>query len=285
MNPWARAFRRLLSQPSFVVAAAVLAVSALTLNGAVGFMRLHFKKMAVPLSVKSLKEGLPSQLGDHWVQISRDQPLDPQMEEVLATPEYVFRDYADTRVFSREEIEQLRQASGSQYAAMMSEYESRHPQAFIRAAVTYYTGMVDTVAHVPDRCYVADGYEATEYTEIERTLGKYPDGTPRNVKFRFISFEDQTGSQRVSRNVAYVFHVDGVYECRSLGVRAMLQDLRERYGYYAKVELMTQAPRYRAQDSGARDDSIAAMTDFLTGALPAIEKCLPDWKALHAGKK
>ena len=26
-------------------------------------------------------------------------------------------------------------------------------------SVTYYTGMVDTVAHVPERCVTADGYE------------------------------------------------------------------------------------------------------------------------------
>ena len=143
---------------------------------------------------------------------------------LLGTPEYVFRDYVDTRVMSKEEVEQLRQASGAQYAGMLSNFEARHPQAVIRAAVTYYTGMVDTVAHVPERCYVADGYEATEYTDIPCTAGDYSDGHPRDVKFRFISFEDQTGNQRVSRNVAYLFHVDGGYECSSLRVRTALQD-------------------------------------------------------------
>ena len=33
----------------------------------------------------------------------------------------------------------------------------------MRAAVTYYTGMVDTVAHIPDRCYVADGFVPDKY--------------------------------------------------------------------------------------------------------------------------
>jgi hypothetical protein len=282
MNPWLRAFRRLLSQPAFLVAVVLLAVSALTLNAAVGFLRLHFKKIAVPLAVRSLKEGLPPQLGDHWVQVSKDQPLDSQMEEVLATPEYVYRDYADTRVLSRDEVEQMRAATGGEYAALLSQHEQRHPAAFIRMGITYYTGMVDTVAHIPERCYVADGYEAKQFDDLPRTLGRYPDGRERNLKFRFISFEDQTGIQRVSRNVGYVFHVNGAYACDSFDVRFKLQDLRERYGYYAKVELMTQAPASKTQDAAARDESIASMTDFFAAALPEVEKCLPDWNALHA---
>lgn len=282
MNSWKRAIRQTLAQPTFVVAALLLATSAITLNGAVGFLRLHFKKVAVPLAVKSLKQGMPATLGSHWVQISKDQPLDPQMEEVLATPEYVFRDYADTRIISHEDIERLSNATGAEYSALMTQHEQRHPQAFIRLGVTYYTGMVDTVAHVPERCYVADGFEAPEYRDLERTVGAYSDGRPRTVPLRFIVFEDQTGTQRVSRNVGYLFHVNGVYECDSLKVRARLQNLRERYGYYAKLEMMTQAPAYKSQDNSARDDSIAAMTDFLSAALPALEKCLPDWQALHA---
>jgi hypothetical protein len=282
MNPWMRSIKKLLTQPSFVVAVILLATSAITLNAAVGFLRLHFKKLAVPLAVTSFKEALPPKLGDHWVQISKDQPLDPQVEEVLGTPQYVYRDYADTRILSNDQVEQLKTATGGEYVQLMSQHEQRHPEAFIRMGLTYYTGLVDTVAHVPERCYVADGYEVKEYTDIDRTLGTYANGSPRKLAFRFISFDDQTGTQRVSRNVGYVFHVDGVYDCNSLGVRAKLQNLLEPYGYYAKIELMTEAPLYKAQDSGARDDSINAMSDFMTAALPEIEKCLPDWKAIHA---
>src|SRR5437764_14872682 len=98
MSPWMRSIKKLLTQPSFVVAVVLLATSAITLNAAVRFLRLHFKKLPVPLAVKSFKEALPPRFGDHWVQISKDQPLDPQVEEVLATPQYVYRDYADARI-------------------------------------------------------------------------------------------------------------------------------------------------------------------------------------------
>jgi hypothetical protein len=92
--------------------------------------------------------------------------------------------------------------------------------------------------------------------------------------------------KRVARNVGYTFHCNGSYANGPFDVRLRLQNLRERYGYYAKVELMTAASLNTAIESGPievnnRDESMVAMEDFLAVALPEIEKCLPDWKALH----
>jgi hypothetical protein len=72
--------------------------------------------------------------------------------------------------------------------------------------------------------------------------------------------------------VAYVFHANGHYESDPLGVRQTLEDLTERYGYYAKIELMT-----LGEDT---DVASAAMTDFLTAARPEIEQCFPNWQKL-----
>src|SRR4029453_14047019 len=90
---------------------------------------------------------------------------------------------------------------------------------------------------------------------------------------------------RVGRNVAYFFHCNGEYEPSSIGVRGKLQNLFERHGYFAKVELMTDAPgrqraRPRANEEEGPQKSIEAMTDLLTVALPEIERCLPDWAAV-----
>jgi hypothetical protein len=94
------------------------------------------------------------------------------------------------------------------------------------------------------------------------------------VTVRYIKFQDQTDRQP-DRNVAYFFQVNGAYECDPIrGVRIRLQDLRERHGYYAKIELMNQVK----DESAAK----AAMTDFLSAALPDIERCLPDWKKVKA---
>ena len=75
-------------QPRFVVAATFLLISAVGLNAATTFLRLHFRKIAVPLPVKSLTdqtEGLPSRLGP-WAQALPDEPLNPDMEDGARHP-------------------------------------------------------------------------------------------------------------------------------------------------------------------------------------------------------
>ena len=64
----------------------------------------------------------------------------------------------------------------------------------MRLAITYYTGLVDTVPHVPEKCYVADGFEPTQRRRPAReTLGAYADGSPRDVAYRYLHFQDTTG--------------------------------------------------------------------------------------------
>jgi hypothetical protein len=165
---------------------------------------------------------------------------------------------------------------------MLLKLQERAPQAVISAAVTYYTGLVDTVAHVPERCYIADGYDVTH--SDQRTADLHgASGWHHTVSYQFLNFQDSTGARPVVRNVGYMFHVNGTYESSSWGVRARLQDLRERYGYYAKVELMTQAPA-SLQGPAVSEASAKAMEDFLAAALPDVENCLPDWQQLHAAK-
>jgi hypothetical protein len=94
----------------------------------------------------------------------------------------------------------------------------------------------------------------------------------------YINFEDQVATrQSMQRNVAYFFQANGSYTADPIGVRVLLQDLRQRYAYYSKIELMTQM-----NDSQKSADM---MNDFLTQALPEIERCLPDWNKVIAQSK
>jgi hypothetical protein len=81
--------------------------------------------------------------------------------------------------------------------------------------------------------------------------------------------------------VAYVFHTNGHYESDPLGVRQTLEDLTERYGYYAKIELMTLVPNIEETDIS---NASAAMADFLTAARPQIETCFPDWSKVKQSR-
>jgi hypothetical protein len=276
-----RAAAHSLGRGAFVAVVVVLCVSALGLNATVSFLQLHFKKRALPLAVRSLidpQEGMPVQVGD-WLAVSTDQPVDPEIRQVLATDQYLFRDYVNTRRWPREQMASLRSLPASQYDAALSQLEAQSPQSVLKVAITYYTGLADTVAHIPERCYVADGFNVSQYETKRAVCGSYPNGKPREVSFRLIHFEDQTARGRVARDVAYLFHVDGEYESDSLAVRNRMASLTERYGYYAKVEVMTTAPPGRGQEQDTLN--VDAMVDFFTAALPQLEKRLPDWRRVH----
>jgi hypothetical protein len=269
--PVAVSVKRALSHPAFLAGFAVLFVAALSLNAATQYMKLYFKKEPVALA-KAL-ETIPRELG-HWVQVSEDEPLNPEMLDVLGTKQYVFRDYLDVNVVGQARADEFKGKTLRERGELMAQIQARYPGALIRAGVTYYTGMVDTVAHIPDRCYVADGFEPSSYTTPTWNV-RDQQLQPNKIEVRYINFEDTTPNRgSVPRNVAYFFHCNGDYVPDPLRVRWRLQSLTERYGYYAKVELMT---TMRDPDESAR-----VMADFLANALPEVEKCLPDWKALKA---
>ena len=286
------ALPRVLRQPAFLAAAAMLGVAAVGLNAATEAMRLHFRKLPVPLAVPRLddpKQGIPARAG-HWVQVSKDEPLDPATQEALGTKDFVFRDYVDARIVPEADLAWFGDKSSDERARRVAEIQARAPEAVVRLAVTYYTGLVDTVPHVPDRCYVADGFEpATDPETRSATLGTTAGGAPRDVKYRYLYFQDTTGSGRVDRQVAYLFHVNGRYESSAPGVRRELQNLLQRYGYFAKIEVMTTARASRPGEAtgasgAAAAKSTAAFEDLLAAVLPEVERCLPDWEKVRTMK-
>jgi hypothetical protein len=301
-SPWKAAF----SNKAFVLAVVVLAIAAAGLNTAARALDMYFKKVPVPLRhrLDDDQAGLPKELG-HWVMVQQTSSLNEDVQHTLGTKEFVFRTYVNSRVATRETADNLARLSREaealdesdkeqaktkvekqlEFAQDLRRLQLEHPDAVMTLNITFYTGMVDTVAHIPEHCLVADGYEPKDPRKVAVTAGEYPDGSPRPVEIQFSTFEDQTGHGRVSRNVGYFFHCNGSYTPSAVGVRGRLQNLFERYGYYAKVEMMTDDPGV-GRERSARDDvnqrSIDAMADLLAVALPEVERCLPDWKQVKA---
>jgi len=309
-------------QPTFLIVSGILLLAAIAFNGFVWNLKLHFKKEAVN-QPREFRE-MPAQMG-RWLQVSQDDKLDKETEDVLGTEKYIYRDYvqvdragADLVAYlatkpdlSGTTVQPVELDPNAQHAsdaartkfntvslaersAMItsalqgktvserktaaSRVEGRgHSGDVIHLGLTYYTGLVDTVAHIPDRCYIADGYEPSSYNVPTWNLGPDAAGKYFPLPVRLISFDDATGNNRVSKCVAYVFHTNGHYESDPLGVRQTLEDLTEKYGYYAKIEMMVLVPSVNDLDVA---NASAAMADFLGSARPQIEACLPDWSQL-----
>lgn len=264
-------FARRLFQPQFIVAGLILLIAAVSLNGAVAKLQLHFRKQAVDLKTygRELTE-IPMRLGE-WHMVSKDTRLNEDIEHVLGTQQYIFRDYVHEKFVTEEQIRELREMEEGRRAYELDRLQQQHPEAVVRLAVTYYTGLVDTVAHIPDRCYVADGYQPKVTLPVTWGEGE------NQTQARFITFEDQTSLGKMPRNVAYFFYVNDKQKADPLGVRTELQNLFERHGYYAKVEMMVA----RADPETAQ----RTMEAFYEAARPEVLKCLPDWERVKADEQ
>jgi hypothetical protein len=264
------ALRRTFAQPAFVVVVLVLFAAAAGLNAATEYLQLHFRKLPVP-PARALTE-VPQRLGSHWLQVSIDAPLTAEFLDALATDKYIFRDYVDTNQVSERELAEFKGKTPAECRTLAFALQLRRPSAVINFALTYYTGLADTVAHIPERCYIADGYEPTKWDVASWSALK---GKPGDDRVRFIVFEDPLAAgMSVKRNVAYFFNCNREYTNDSIEVRKKMANLLEKYGYYMKVELQTW--------NLPADESTRVMNEFLGHALPEAEKCLPDWEKLRS---
>jgi hypothetical protein len=267
------------TRPAFLIVAAVLLIAAVGLNAGAQYLKLTFKKQSVPLPLGSLAV-LPARLGP-WQQISIDTPLPPDIEHTLQTSEYISRHYADTRVFGEKRVAEILKLTGEERNREIAIAMHEHPDAVVHLHMTYYTAGADTVAHIPDRCFVGGGFDISEKSVRDFDLGR---DKPQPVSF--LEFEDRTQMNvRRRAQVAYLFQTNGAYEFDAItGVRKRLQDLRESHAYYAKIEMMIQqvtatGPGSPSEPPVAADRAARVMEEFLRTALPEVERVLPDFAA------
>lgn len=268
--------RAIFGDKRFNIVFVTMLIAACGLLLAVEKMKIHFRKNAVPIRI-ALKSGISPQLGD-WVQVMREDELSEDLLVALDTNEYLFCTYINARALSKTPDQIRKEFSGkstSECQKLVGQYRSSKPEAVLSTAFTYYTGKADTVAHIPDRCYLGEGFESRlnreEVWRIGNDNGSSPEKPLLEMPIRYITFESETtsGAMNLPYNVAYFFSVNGEYTCDSQRVRLRLQDLFNRYGYYSKMEMMCASPD--------REKAAAAMREFLLSALPSFEACLPDW--------
>lgn len=253
---------------AFVFVAVVLLIAAVVLNVTVPALKLSFRKL--PVDPAEPLKMVHADLGP-WAQVTVDRALNPDFEHELGASQYLFRSYVDTRLLPEKKRKELLAASMEDREKMWPQLGLADARGSIRFALTYYTGSVDTVPHVPDRCYAADGFAPTPggYKTVVWPVLPRKDEEAKNVGVRLIQFEDQIDSRQARpRQVSYFFQVNGYYENDPIfGVRKRLQNLIEREAYFAKIELVTDLP--------TNDAAAEVMTDFLQHAMPDIERVLP----------
>ncbi len=280
-----------LATPPFVVACLVLLGSAVSLKAVVSFNKWVLLKEEIPprQNMDKLAVRFGPMLEDGRFRYERygdDAPrLGADMEEELGTKQYLTRVYRDHSKAPDE------------------------PGSMFRLHLPYYSGTIDTVPHVPDRCWTAGGAQRTDRKMMTMQLtsdriGTADDGRViattvkrkrvtlpgRQIDAAFALFED---ANRPSHRygVSYFFIANGAAVAKPEGVRIKAFNFTDRYAYYCKVEVM---PGRQGTNEKGETVFVPAVNDlevanrltseFLSYALPEIMLCLPDWQEVKAGR-
>lgn len=266
------------ASPAFVVIVLVLLGGTLGLRSALSAMGAHLQKKDLPPPGGLRLESLPREFGEwRWVPSAADERLSAEVEKTLGTTNYVSRRF-DREVDGEREVMELH--------------------------VAYYTGMVDTVPHVPERCFVGGGMRIGSAPRVVRvpldmsrfTLDptvdraehgviyegrddrRLPVRMPRSIdELRMNVSEFRDDGSDVSVFAGYFFIANGGIAPRAEDVRFLAFNLTDDYAYYAKVQ-------FTSATVGSAEELAALAGDFLSAALPEIMRRLPDWVEVKEGR-
>ena len=259
---------------------AYFAALAILVLGAVGFrllvaqLNIHLMKEAVDL--RRPLDSIPTKLG-RWERVGADAVFSSTLIEELGTRSYLDRVYA---------------------------LEGDPAKGTVHVHVAYYTGTIDAVPHIPERCWAVGGLELTRNSEgtpiaIDRA-GWRPasqDGSSRymvstvkdpvtadleevtmpvgDLTLTTIEFQDPK-RPKVRQVGGYYFIANGSIARTSYDVRAMAFNLTDRYAYYCKVQL-TKSGTVAEEDGSLLEPFKSDAAEILTALTPHLMRCLPDW--------
>ncbi|MEO1277893.1 MAG: exosortase-associated EpsI family protein [Planctomycetota bacterium] len=281
---------KILGLPSSIAIAAGVAIVILGTSGAVlgisiRALGLYLQKSPIyPRTGLEIRE-LPAE-SVNWRRVGPDRFESPEIEVTLGTTNYVTRTY-----------EEKNPAEGE-------------PPRQIDVHVAYYTGSIDTVPHIPERCFVGGGMQIGSGTRVvdlgldssgwlpmrdapesmqgrsyTKTLarGVYSNRPgqrvllpmdPGEMQLRVTEFEIPG---RPSLYAGYFFIVNGEHRSSAEGVRLLAFDLKTDYAYYLKVQ-------FNSQRVESPEELAEVAADLLDDILGELMLCVPDWSEVVSGE-
>jgi hypothetical protein len=276
--------RNVLLWPQYIVALVVLLLAASGLDAAIAFMDIHLKKLPLQAAGGLAFRSLPIET-ESWKRSRPDPPpLSAEIVDELGTDNYITRQYSS---------------------------KSEDPgdfQAF-ELHCAYYTGMIDTVPHVPERCFVGSGglsldgsigivpipldldrfpidpfVDAEIHGNIRRgRTGRWSDAPgqyvsmPRDIESLSMSVSRYITDSGQTLYAGYFFIANGGTVPRAEQIRQLAFRHEDTYAYYAKIQF-TSGTVNSAEELGQMAGS------FLTEMLPDIVRRTPDWIAVKEGR-
>jgi len=279
--------RRMLN-PAFVLCLLVLFGSAAALPATMRALKIRVIKLPIEAELKL--DAVPAET-DGWKQVNVDKPYSAEIEETLGTRNYINRVYLEKNP-----------AAGAM------------PRV-IELHAAYYTGQVDTVPHVPERCMVGAGMSitggpwrvplninrsawivdesatsdvraamdsgATIYTARLGPMSRAPGvrvrmpRRPEDISLLTTRFTDPRAGKSIY--AGYFFVANGGIAGSAEAVRQLAFDRRSVYAYYLKVQASS-------SQVNSQEELGEAASDLLSELLPDLMLCVPDWVAVQRGE-
>jgi hypothetical protein len=283
---------RALANPGFLAAFLTLAAAGLGMQAAISHYQIYLQKKPIhpePINDEErILRALPVET-EHWRREGQDRIESPEMLEELGTSNYLTRTYVE------------KEGQGG-----------KRPRR-VELHVAYYTGMIDTVPHVPERCFTGGGMAliAGPWTVpvTVRTDDWLPVAAeenpfhPRSLYTTRLSNQYSTagGGRRVNLPTGidpdtplplrvteyssggsgnffagYFFIANGGAVPSSEHVRELAFDLKNDYAYYLKVQ-------FGSPDASSPEELAALAGLLLNDLLGELMTCVPDWSKVHRG--
>jgi hypothetical protein len=237
--------------------------------------------------VSSIPRTTPS-----WSQVGSDQIMGAEIVETLGTQNYVSRFYARTQ-----------------------DADNERP-IILDLHVAYYTGMIDTVPHVPERCFVGGGLQQSESSRVlDLPMDTSSWRVDPSVPAEFAGVDGELFTVRLSNNsqmsdapgsrvrlplgispdepfrfrasefinpgkgniyAGYFFIANGGTKANANDVRQLAFNLEDDYAYYMKVQVS-------ASGLESFDEFAEHSGDLLGELIGEIMRCVPDWTSVKQG--
>ena len=246
------------------IAVGILATAVTGFGAAIRYSK--FVLLKEPVYLREPLYTLSKHVGP-WDCIEESGPLSPDVLDVLGTTQYISWRY-------RDRTNRLK------------------PGSEVRLHVAYYTGIANTVSHVPERCIVAFGADGLDFSRVHLkidgphyrktaagisapTLRHGESVTIPQLEFPATIFRYRFSGGDKIHSVVYFFVANGKFLPTPDLVRLEGIDPRDRYSYYCKVEI-------GLRGVSEPDEAVERASAFLSTMLPEIMRCLPDWQQVIA---
>jgi len=269
----------LLARPAMLAALVILGASAAGMSEAIHRAKIFLKKEAIYAPGNRLLLEIPIRTLS-WERQGTDAMASKEVEEELGTTNHVTRAYV--------------RRSGESAGARLD----------LHAA--YYTKQVDTVPHVPERCFVAGGLQMVKEwgdvpVPLDRSRWREDTDVPESMKGRvfkapvlnevgavssYVHLPLDPGALKIhvtefaGRNArvmsGYFFIANGGTVAKANDVRLLAFNLTDTYSYYVKVQFSSTTAR-------TGEELAAEAGGLLDELLPEIMRCVPDWVDVTRG--